>query len=127
MHYDTHTHWSLLVSIKTTTATYVHPSLSIVFLFSLSKVAIYCEGTRFTKEKHKKSMEYAKKKGLPLLKHHLAPRTKGFALLAEYLRGGNFKAVYDVGVAYPNWPHDSAPTHLDIMLGKRVDIFWYMR
>lgn len=44
---------------------------------------IFCEGTRFTKEKHKASMEYAKLKGYKELKHHLLPRTKGFHLLMQ--------------------------------------------
>ena len=46
-----------------------------------------CEGTRYTKEKYEASMEIAKKKGMPLLKHHLLPRTKGFTLLASQIRG----------------------------------------
>lgn len=36
------------------------------------------EGTRFTREKHEASMEFAKKSNLPLLKHHLIPRSRGF-------------------------------------------------
>ena len=109
------------------------PSLIIVLLSSsshfnlFSKVAIYCEGTRFTKKKYEQSLEYAQKNGLPLLKHHLTPRTKGFALLVENLRGNNFKAVYDVAVAYPKWAHNRVPNHLDILLRERVDIYWYMR
>lgn len=72
-------------------------------------------------------MEYAKKHNLPPLKHHITPRTKGFALLAEHLReGADFKAVYDVAVAYPN-SGDNVFTHLDMLLGKTIDIFWYMR
>lgn len=91
------------------------------------QVAIYCEGTRFTKEKYAKGVEYAKQHDLPPLKHHLTPRTKGFALLAEHLReGANFAAVYDVGVAYPN-STDNFSTHLDMLMGKRVDLYWYMR
>lgn len=46
-----------------------------------------CEGTRFTKEKYEASMQVAKEKGLPILKHHLLPRTKGFTLLASQIRG----------------------------------------
>jgi len=72
-------------------------------------------------------MDYARSKGLPLLKHHITPRTKGFSLLAENLRGENFKSVLDVAVAYPDWPSDLTPTHLDILMGETVDIFWYMR
>ncbi len=91
------------------------------------QVAIYCEGTRFTEEKHAKGVEYAQKHGLPVLKHHLTPRTKGFALLAEHLReGASFKSVCDVSVAYPGHG-DTLAKHLDILLGKRVDLYWYMR
>jgi hypothetical protein len=32
-------------------------------------------------------MEVAKQKGLPILKHHLLPRTRGFALLASIVSG----------------------------------------
>ena len=49
----------------------------------LFKITNLCEGTRFTDEKHAASMEIAKSKGLPLLKHHLLPRTKGFTLLTS--------------------------------------------
>lgn len=44
---------------------------------------MFCEGTRFTKEKHEESMKVARQKGLPELKHHFLPRTKGFSLLAR--------------------------------------------
>ena len=92
----------------------------------LYQVAIYCEGTRFTKEKYLKGVEYAKSHNLPPLKHHLTPRTKGFALLAEYLReGADFKSVIDVGVAYPNT--DRPYSHLDILMGRKMDVYWYMR
>ncbi|XP_066507436.1 1-acyl-sn-glycerol-3-phosphate acyltransferase delta isoform X3 [Hoplias malabaricus] len=48
---------------------------------------LYCEGTRFTEKKHKISMEVAEKKGLPKLKYHLLPRTKGFCVTVQNLRG----------------------------------------
>lgn len=52
---------------------------------------MFCEGTRFTKQKHEASMKIAKEKGLPELKHHLLPRTKGFSLLA---RGAAGRSIY---------------------------------
>ena len=42
-----------------------------------------CEGTRFTEKKRLLSMKIAKEKGLPELKHHILPRTKGFTLLIQ--------------------------------------------
>lgn len=49
-------------------------------------VAICCEGTRFTKEKYEESVKIAKEKGLPVLKHHLLPRSKGFNLMAKHVK-----------------------------------------
>lgn len=46
-------------------------------------VLMFCEGTRFTKVKHEESMKIARAKGLPELKHHLLPRTKGFSIIAS--------------------------------------------
>lgn len=42
-----------------------------------------CEGTRFTEKKRVASMKVAREKGLPELKHHILPRTKGFVLLLQ--------------------------------------------
>lgn len=51
------------------------------------KFLLYCEGTRFTPKKHQVSMEVAESKGLPTLKYHLLPRTKGFWVTVQSLRG----------------------------------------
>jgi len=53
---------------------------------------LFCEGTRFTKSKHEQSLKIAKEKGLPQLKHHLLPRTKGFSLLARGARQRNLSS-----------------------------------
>lgn len=55
--------------------------------FSLKQMLMFCEGTRFTPEKYEKSKAFALKKGLPVLKHHLTPRTKGFCVAVEGLKG----------------------------------------
>jgi lysophosphatidic acid acyltransferase/lysophosphatidylinositol acyltransferase len=62
-------------------------------------LCLFAEGSRFTEEKHKKSIEFAKARGLPVLKHHLFPRTKGFSLLAKNLKG-IVPAVYDITFCY---------------------------
>ena len=51
------------------------------------QLLLFCEGTRFTADKHKTSMAVAKEKGLPLLKHHLLPRTRGFVHSMHGLKG----------------------------------------
>lgn len=66
-------------------------------------ILMFCEGTRFTRAKHEASMKIAREKGLPELKHHLLPRTKGFSLLARGA-AGRIGAIYDlnVGIEYKN-------------------------
>ncbi|CAB1338472.1 unnamed protein product [Coregonus sp. 'balchen'] len=66
---------------------------------------LHCEGTRFTEEKHQVSMEVAEKKGLPKLKHHLLPRTKGFWLL----------------------PNNETPTLLGVLNGEKYHPDLYVR
>lgn len=55
--------------------------------YCLFQLLLFAEGTRFTEAKHKASMEVARKKGIPELKHHLLPRTKGFVLTMTGVKG----------------------------------------
>lgn len=57
---------------------------------------LYCEGTRFTEKKHQISMQVAQSKGLPVLKYHLLPRTKGFTTTLQCLKdtGGVYKHTH---------------------------------
>ncbi|XP_030412559.1 1-acyl-sn-glycerol-3-phosphate acyltransferase delta isoform X2 [Gopherus evgoodei] len=65
---------------------------------------IHCEGTRFTEQKHQISMQVAEAKGLPKLKYHLLPRTKGFAVTVQSLRNDAFQEEYYRTGAYPATP-----------------------
>nr|XP_046175105.1 1-acyl-sn-glycerol-3-phosphate acyltransferase gamma-like [Oncorhynchus gorbuscha]XP_046175106.1 1-acyl-sn-glycerol-3-phosphate acyltransferase gamma-like [Oncorhynchus gorbuscha]XP_046175107.1 1-acyl-sn-glycerol-3-phosphate acyltransferase gamma-like [Oncorhynchus gorbuscha]XP_046175109.1 1-acyl-sn-glycerol-3-phosphate acyltransferase gamma-like [Oncorhynchus gorbuscha]XP_046175110.1 1-acyl-sn-glycerol-3-phosphate acyltransferase gamma-like [Oncorhynchus gorbuscha]XP_046175111.1 1-acyl-sn- len=76
---------------------------------------LYCEGTRFTPKKHEISMEVAESKGLPKLKYHLLPRTKGFTTTLSCLKG-TVSAVYDVTL---NFRDKEVPTLLGIVSGKK--------
>ncbi|KAL3883737.1 hypothetical protein ACJMK2_029971 [Sinanodonta woodiana] len=78
---------------------------------------LFPEGTRRTPEKHKQSQEIAKEKGYPILKHHLLPRTKGFALSVQHMKG-KIPAVYDCTVAFP--PNEPEPTLMDVIKGRKV-------
>lgn len=50
-------------------------------------LVIFPEGTRFTREKHRASLEYCREKGLACtLRHHLRPRAKGLAMTLKYLQ-----------------------------------------
>lgn len=84
---------------------------------------LYCEGTRFTKKKHQVSMQVAESKGLPKLKYHLLPRTKGFWVTVQNLRG-KAAAVYDSTL---NFRDDEMPTLLGILNGKKYHADLYVR
>jgi hypothetical protein len=60
------------------------------------------EGTRFTAEKHEASKTFAEEKGLPILKHHLTPRIKGFTTSLPYLHG-KFGGIYDVQLSFKEY------------------------
>ncbi|KAG7277473.1 hypothetical protein CRUP_010621 [Coryphaenoides rupestris] len=76
---------------------------------------LFCEGTRFTAQKHRVSMEVAEKKGLPMLKHHLLPRTKGFWVTVQNLRG-SVAALYNTMLSFRN---NETPTLLGVLSGKK--------
>lgn len=84
---------------------------------------LHCEGTRFTPKKHEISMQVAKSKGLPPLKHHLLPRTKGFWVTVQNLRG-NAAAVYDSTL---NFRNNDSPTLLGLLSGRKYHADLYVR
>ncbi|XP_035686310.1 1-acyl-sn-glycerol-3-phosphate acyltransferase delta-like isoform X2 [Branchiostoma floridae] len=85
---------------------------------------LFCEGTRFTAEKHEKSMEVARKKGVPELKHHLLPRTRGFLLCAQGIRE-YIPAFYDVEIHFPNG--SAEPTLMGLLKGEAQHAHIYVR
>lgn len=86
---------------------------------------LFAEGTRFTPAKHKASMEFARKRGLPELKRHLIPRTRGFIQCVQSLKG-NFPVMYDVTVGF-NTKEGVAPTLQNMLRGRKVMSEIYVR
>ncbi|XP_015513611.1 1-acyl-sn-glycerol-3-phosphate acyltransferase gamma isoform X1 [Neodiprion pinetum] len=85
---------------------------------------LYAEGTRFTPEKHEASQKFAHEKGLPVLKHHLTPRTKGFTASLPHLRG-KVGAIYDIQLAFK--PTEVVkPTMTNLLLGEKVEAHMYI-
>ncbi|KAL7383518.1 hypothetical protein ABVT39_012302 [Epinephelus coioides] len=84
---------------------------------------LFCEGTRFTPKKHEISMQVAESKGLPKLKYHLLPRTKGFWVTVQNLRG-TAAAVYDSTL---NFRNNDVPTLLGVLNGKKYHADLYVR
>jgi len=79
-------------------------------------LAVFCEGTRFTEQKHLVSMRYAVKKNLKPLKHHLLPRTRGFTMLSNGMRDF-IPSVFDATICFKN---ESDPTILEMINGKQI-------
>ncbi|XP_071532361.1 1-acyl-sn-glycerol-3-phosphate acyltransferase delta-like isoform X2 [Panulirus ornatus] len=86
---------------------------------------LFAEGTRFTPAKHKASMEFARKRGLPELKRLLIPRTRGFIQCAQSLKG-NFPVIYDVTVGF-NITEGEEPTLQNMLRGRKVMSEIYVR
>ncbi|KAJ6940065.1 1-acyl-sn-glycerol-3-phosphate acyltransferase 4 isoform X1 [Populus alba x Populus x berolinensis] len=75
-------------------------------------LALFPEGTDFSEQKCQRSQKFANEVGLPVLKNVLLPKTRGFCVCLEVLRG-SLDAVYDVSIAYKH----QLPTFLDNVFG----------
>ncbi|CAG7666138.1 unnamed protein product, partial [Allacma fusca] len=82
-------------------------------------ITLFPEGTRFSEEKHRISMEVARSKGIPELKHLLLPRTRGFIASIPPLRKA-IPAVYDVVVAFNPNKIGNDPTIVNLLNGRPV-------
>ncbi|XP_055339899.1 1-acyl-sn-glycerol-3-phosphate acyltransferase gamma-like [Paramacrobiotus metropolitanus] len=85
-------------------------------------ILLFPEGTRFTPSKHSVSMEFAKKEGLPMLKHLLTPRTRGFVLTMQAIKesGNKIRAIYDTTIGFANGPGINEPTLSNLIKGRPV-------
>ncbi|XP_022229265.1 1-acyl-sn-glycerol-3-phosphate acyltransferase gamma [Drosophila obscura] len=83
------------------------------------------EGTRYTAAKHELSVKFAQERGLPVLKHHLIPRTKGFTTSLPTLRG-ICPAIYDINLAFKR-DAKVKPTMLSQLNGETVEPYMYIR
>ncbi|XP_050032357.2 1-acyl-sn-glycerol-3-phosphate acyltransferase epsilon-like [Dermacentor andersoni] len=90
-----------------------------------SNVVLFPEGNRFIPGKMdviKKSTEFAISQGLPVPRHQLMPRTQGFVITVEEMRG-NLDAVYCVTLIYggtkmPHGGRRAAPGICDVFTGR---------
>jgi lysophosphatidic acid acyltransferase/lysophosphatidylinositol acyltransferase len=85
------------------------------------------EGTRFTKSKFEASIQFAKQRGLPLLKYHLLPRVKGFAFCIRHIKQYYPETVLcDIQIKFPKDMKDE-PTITSILEGKPLNADLYLR
>jgi lysophosphatidic acid acyltransferase/lysophosphatidylinositol acyltransferase len=90
-------------------------------------ILLFPEGTRYSVEKHKASQEFAASRGLPDLKHHLIPRTKGFSFTVSELDRSRISRLYDVTLVAGASPDSAPPTLTSILCGRCTDASMYIR
>ncbi|XP_011055419.1 PREDICTED: 1-acyl-sn-glycerol-3-phosphate acyltransferase gamma-like [Acromyrmex echinatior] len=86
---------------------------------------LYPEGTRFTPKKLEASQKFAIEKGLPVLKYHLTPRTKGFTASIPHMRG-KATAIYDIQIGF-KLSDPVKPTMKNLLFGKRLEGHMYAK
>ncbi|KAJ7363652.1 hypothetical protein OS493_009814 [Desmophyllum pertusum] len=86
-------------------------------------MVIFAEGTRLTEAKLQASVEYARSNGLPELKHHLLPRSRGFSMTVQYFKD-KVPAVYDMEVAFPK---HKEPNLTRMLMGEGNEVHLWLR
>ena len=87
-------------------------------------ILLFPEGTRYTREKYLVSKQFAESRGLPVLKHHLVPRTKGFTYTLSRLDKNKISCIYDVTLGCNT---SVSPTLTNVLLGRRTEAHMFIR
>jgi len=87
-------------------------------------VLLFPEGTRYTKEKYLAGKEFSESRGLPVLKHCLVPRSKGWSFTVANLESKSIPWVYDVTLFCEETP---PPTLTSVLLGQAAKAHMYIR
>jgi len=90
-------------------------------------ILLFPEGTRYSVEKHEASQEFAASRGLPVLKHHLIPRTKGFSFTVSELDRSKISRVYDVTLVAGASQNSAPPTLTSVLCGRHTEASMYIR
>lgn len=81
---------------------------------------LFPEGTRYTKQKHEASKEFAKSRGLPDLEHHLVPRTRGFTFTLANVDKKKLPTIYDLTMV-AGMGSSAPPTMTSLLLGRKTE------
>jgi len=87
---------------------------------------LFPEGTRLSQDKLEKGQAFSKERNLPVLKHQLYPRTKGFARIMEKLDTSKVKHVYDITIMF-NTKKGAWPTITNLLMGRPMVSDCYIR
>lgn len=89
------------------------------------QLLLNAEGTRFTESKHEASIKFARDRGMPELKHHLIPRSKGFTASLPYLKN-KCPGLYDIQLAFKA-DEQYKPTVANLLHGRPVNGYMHVR
>ena len=87
-----------------------------------TQLLIFPEGTDLSPSNLEKSQAFAEKNGLPVMKHVLVPRSKGFVCCLKKLRSGSCQALYDLTLAFPDKVPQSEKTILEATWPQEIHI-----
>lgn len=90
-----------------------------------TQLCLYPEGTRFTQKKHETSVKFAQERGLPVLKHHLIPRTKGFTTSLPFVKEKG-ACILDIQIAFKK-DDPIEPTFTNLLFGRGCTSHFYVR
>lgn len=83
---------------------------------------MFVEGTRITPRKLERCQDFARQQGLPVPRHVLIPRPKGFLAAMEGL-GRQVDAVYDLTIGYP----ERIPDLLEFFRGRAPKAYLHLK
>ncbi|MEM7192769.1 MAG: 1-acyl-sn-glycerol-3-phosphate acyltransferase [Pseudomonadota bacterium] len=86
----------------------------------------FAEGTRLTPEKLAASQEFAKSRNLPVLQHHLTPRTKGFVHAVLNADHERIRYIYDI-VLVENTALGATATLSNLLKGRKIVCDMFIR
>jgi len=87
---------------------------------------LFPEGTRLSQEKLEQGQKFSQSRGLPVFKHQLYPRTKGFARIMETLDTDKVKYVYDITIMF-NTNKGAWPSITNLLMGRKMVADCYVR
>eukprot|EP00123_Amoebidium_parasiticum_P022472 comp8807_c0_seq1/m.4026 comp8807_c0_seq1/g.4026 ORF comp8807_c0_seq1/g.4026 comp8807_c0_seq1/m.4026 type:complete len:433 (-) comp8807_c0_seq1:746-2044(-) len=79
----------------------LHKALDYFVEDDFRSFCVYPEGGVFRKELLQKSLDFARKEGLPELQHHLLPRFGAFLAAVKKLREAGAEDLFDVSMGFP--------------------------
>lgn len=97
----------------------------VSFYLLRCQLLLGAEGTRFTEKKRDASVQFARERGIPELKHHLIPRTKGFTASLKPLKA-KCPSILNIQLVFKK-DDNVQPTMSNLLHGRAVTGHMYVQ